>query len=331
MRCFIACCLLFAALAAAGRTEADDTALFADFKLTYNRKYAEGEEAHRFRCFRSNLDLIEARNAKATHERHGVNQFTDLCKEEFAKYYLGARPPANRTQKHIPDLYQPHELVGTSKINWADLGAVTPIKNQGQCGSCWSFSTTGGIEGQWYLAGHPLVGLSEEELVQCSKQNYGCQGGWVDEALEWVISNNGINAEKAYPYTSGGGSTGTCRTVLTKDSVAQIIGHQDLPHSEAQMATWVLANGPLSIALDAESWQTYNGGIMTDCTQGQLDHAVLIVGFDTTHSPPYWVVKNSWGTSWGENGYIRLQYGTNQCSLNQAPSTSKVDKSTKSA
>jgi len=323
MRCFIACCLLLAALVAA-RTVEDDRQLFNDFKGTYNRMYAAGEESHRFQCFRRTLDLIDVRNAKASTERHGVNQFSDLCTDEFAKYYLGARPPTNHTQKHIPDLYKPHELIAASKINWADLGAVTPIKNQGQCGSCWTFSATGNIEGQWFLAEHPLMGLSEEELVQCATGDYGCQGGWPDSAFEWVISNGGINAEGAYPYTSGSGVTGSCNRALTKDSVAQLTSHTDLPHDEAQMARWVQTNGPLSIALNALSWQTYAGGIMSDCTQGQLDHAVLIVGYDTTNSPPYWIVKNSWGTSWGENGYIRLAYGSNQCSLNQSPCSSVV-------
>jgi C1A family cysteine protease len=317
--------LLVAAVGCAVAIDADAAKRqFADYKQTYGRTYTGAEDAHRFACFTENLKLIDERNAKGA-EMNGVNQFTDLCPAEFAKYYLGYKA-SNTTQKASPaPLYQPHELAPMgSSVDWRTKGAVTPVKNQGQCGSCWSFSTTGNVEGQWFLANGNLVSFSEEELVQCSASagNQGCNGGLMDDAFEWIVSNGGIDTEADYPYTSGGGITGTCDNAKLANKVGKLTGHTDLPHNEAQMMTWVSTGGPLSIAVDALSWQTYIGGIKKYCFGRTLDHGVLIVGFDTTNSPPYWIVKNSWGASWGESGYIRLEYGTNQCGLTEAPSTS---------
>jgi C1A family cysteine protease len=179
------------------------------------------------------------------------------------------------------------------------------------------------MEGQNFLKTKKLVALSEEELVQCSNNgNMGCNGGIMDDAFQWVITNGGIDSENDYPYTSGGGNTGSCVTNKQSNDVAKFTSYKDLPNDEDQMAAWVAQNGPLSIAVDASSgWQQYAGGIVSDCDGQQLDHGVLIVGFGTAGSTPYWIVKNSWGTTWGENGYIRLQKGTNQCGLNQMPCT----------
>jgi len=319
--------VVFAALVAvalAGSVE-DDRRLFADFMQTYGRHYLPSEEAHRFMCFRENLQLIEQRNA-AGHgvERHGINQFADLCPKEFAKFYLGLRPN-NQTRKAVPAIFTPAQLVeACSSVDWRTKGVVTPIKNQGQCGSCWSFSATGNMEGQWALSGKGLVSLSEEELVQCSASagNQGCNGGLMDQAFEWVASNGGIDSEGNYPYTSGGGYTGNCINSKLSQKVAAFPSHKDLPNDEDQMAAWACTGGPIAIGVDATSWQTYTGGIMTNCQGTQMDHGVLIVGFDSTNSPPYWTIKNSWGVSWGENGYIRVEMGSDQCGLTQAPSTS---------
>eukprot|EP00999_Lentomonas_sp_LEN2_P002840 NODE_704_length_1247_cov_277.709821_g665_i0.p1 GENE.NODE_704_length_1247_cov_277.709821_g665_i0~~NODE_704_length_1247_cov_277.709821_g665_i0.p1 ORF type:complete len:323 (+),score=92.75 NODE_704_length_1247_cov_277.709821_g665_i0:72-1040(+) len=321
MKCVLVVALL--AIAVSARSVDDDLALFDDFKNTYGRKYAPSEDVHRFNCFRRNLVLIDERNARGA-EQHGVNQFTDLCPEEFAHYYLGFKM-SNSTRpdhKHVPHVAMP---AGPSSVDWRTKGAVTPIKNQGMCGSCWSFSATGNMEGQWFLGGHTLVGLSEEELVQCDHDNcFGCRGGLMDNAFDWVVQNGGIDSESDYPYTSGGGITGTCDNGKLSNHVAKITGHYDIPSNEGQMSDYLAQHGPVSIAVDAMSWQTYTGGIMQNCMGTQLDHGVLAVGYDKSWSTPYWIVKNSWGTSWGENGYIRLQYGTNQCNLDAQPSSSIV-------
>jgi len=309
------------------RSAQDEHRMFADFKTTYGKTYSKVEESHKFHCFSKNLKLIDSHNAKGA-ETHGVNQFTDLCVEEFNKMYLGFKK-SNHTANKFSVPFVPVTKAGDSNaVDWRTKGAVTPVKNQGQCGSCWSFSATGNMEGQWFLAGNQLTSLSEEELCQCSHNgNEGCNGGLMDLAFEWVVSNGGINTEMAYPYTSGDGITGSCNEEEKAVHVAMLTGHTDLPSDETQMGNWVMTGGPLSIAVDASSgWQSYTGGIMRNCFGTQLDHGVLAVGFDDAHSPPYWIVKNSWAASWGENGYIRLEKGTNQCGLNQDPSSSIAQK-----
>lgn len=328
MKAVLVLALLAVVVVSATRTLQDDERLFADFKQTYGRKYMPSDEAHKFACFRENLNLIDQRNvAGKGQEHHGVNQFTDLCPKEFAQYYLGYKRNATRAQ--VPDMFTPEQVVGAcQQVDWRTKGVVTPIKNQGQCGSCWSFSATGNMEGQWALAGNSLASLSEEELVQCSSSagNQGCNGGLMDQAFDWVVQNGGITSESNYPYTSGGGVTGTCKNAKLKQYTAHVSGHKDLPTSESQMAAWMCTGGPLSIGVDAASWQTYSGGILSTCQGTQMDHGVLIVGFNLANSPPYWIVKNSWGTSWGENGYIRVEYGTDQCGINQDPCTSIAGK-----
>jgi len=196
------------------------------------------------------------------------------------------------------------------------------VKNQGQCGSCWSFSTTGNIEGQWAIAGNSLVSLSEQELVSCDTLCSGCNGGLMDDAFDWLVETQGggITLEADYPYVSGGGYVPPCQG--GQSPAAYISGHQDVAHDEGSMAAFVAQSGPLSIAVDATSWQSYGGGVMTDCQATQVDHGVLIVGFDTSASPPFWIIKNSWGPGWGESGYIRIMYGANECLITTVPSSS---------
>jgi cathepsin F/cysteine peptidase B len=317
--------LLLAVVACAlARTLDDDVALYSDFKDTFGRKYSPSEEAHHFKCFRQNMDIIEKFNALG-QEVHGVNKFTDLCAEDFKTYHN--LQMSNRTKNYAP-LFSAAEVqrAEASSIDWRTRGAVTGVKNQGMCGSCWSFSATGNMEGQWKISGKALVGLSEEELVQCSHNgNMGCNGGLMDYAFEWVTQNGGIDSEASYPYTSGSGQTGTCQNSKLTNHVAKFASHVDIAQSEAQMATWIEANGPLAVAVDASSgWQTYSGGIMTTCSGRQLDHGVLAVGFGTSGATNYWIVKNSWGVGWGESGYIRLQKGTNQCGIDSAVSSARV-------
>ena len=193
--------------------------------------------------------------------------------------------------------------------------------------SCWAFSSSGNIEGQWFLAGNNLTSLSEQELVSCDDTNGGCGGGWQDKAFAWLQSerNGSIVTEASYPYKSG--TMGWAPSCTLKESMpvgATISSHADVARNEADMAAWVSANGPLAIVVDVGGggWGAYKSGVLTKCTAGTVDHAVLIVGFAET----YWIIKNSWGTTWGEAGYIRLQRGTNQCNLTFKPTSAHVTK-----
>ena len=187
--------------------------------------------------------------------------------------------------------------------------------------SCWSFSTTGNIEGQWFLAGgHTLTPVSEQELVACDGTNSGCGGGWQDNAFAWLLSahHGDIVTEAAYPYTE----SSKCQWKASMPIGATITSYADVSRNEADMAAWVSKRGPLAIVVDASAWSMYTGGVMSNCGHGQIDHAVLAVGFTDS----YWIVKNSWGPSWGESGYIRLQRGTNQCNLTYRPTSSACKK-----
>merc|ERR1711975_17313 len=200
------------------------------------------------------------------------------------------------------------------------MGAVTPVKNQQQCGSCWAFSSTGSLEGAMFVATGKLISLSEEDLVQCNSiTDHGCQGGLMDNAFNWV-QQNGICSEAAYPYTSGGGTTGSCKKGCSP--VVSITGHTDVPSRDESALQAAVSKQPVSVAIEADksAFQLYSGGILDNSACGtNLDHGVLVVGYGTD-GKDYWKVKNSWGATWGEQGYIRMVRDKNQCGIAQQPS-----------
>jgi len=320
--------LLLALLATAALAKSNYITMFEDFKKAHDRKYSSpAEEAKRLRIFVSNMKKAEKLQALNPLATFGANEFADMSAAEFKIRHNGEKHFKLQQQRRRPvaPMFTEEQVQGTeSSIDWRAKGAVTYVKNQGQCGSCWSFSTTGSIEGQWFLAGNALVALSEQELVSCDTTDDGCNGGLMDNAFAWLVSaqNGNIVTEASYPYVSGGGDVPAC--ALPKTTGATISGHIDLPQSEAQMKTWMSTNGPISIGVDATSWQTYQGGILTNCVSSQVDHGVLAVGFNTANNPPYWIVKNSWGASWGESGFIRIQFGTDQCLITTGPCSSQA-------
>jgi len=305
---------------------ANNDLLFTNFKEQHGKTYPNAaEEALRSKVFAVNMveaARLEKANPQATF---GASKFADLSAAEF-KVYHSLKVQNKSSPAPMFSEEQVRQALATG-VDWRSKGAVTQVKDQKQCGSCWAFSSTGGIEGQWFLAGNKLTSVSEQELVSCDKADSGCQGGLMDSAYKWLLTgrsgkNTGkIVEESAYPYTSGSGSSGTCKSVKGMADGATISAYKDITHSEAQMAAYVSASGPLPIAVDAQSgWQTYKSGIVSSCTGKSLDHGVLAVGYTSD----YWIVKNSWGASWGEAGYIRLAYGSNQCGLNKSPTAPKV-------
>jgi len=276
------------------------------------------EHDKRFGIFKSNMDIAAEHNAGDHGWTMGITQFADMTSFEFEEFL--ERNSANKIQfegeRTTFDASQ-YPTAPDAK-DWVDEGAVTPVKDQGQCGSCWAFSTTGSLESANKLHGDGvLASLSEQMLVDCSGSagNQGCNGGLMDNAFKWIKSN-GICLESAYPYT---GKDGSCEKSRCSPSIKTIQSWTDVK-DEDDLTTAVGNVGPVSIAVDANiKWQLYSGGVMSAsfCPKGSLDHGVLAVGYK---KGSYWKIKNSWNTSWGESGYMRIVYGSNACGLANQPS-----------
>jgi C1A family cysteine protease len=316
------------ALGATAQNPTDaDRKEFADWMKQYGKTYdSNGEEENRLQTYLENRAVAAKLSEENPLAEFGANAFSDLSEKEFAVYHNSANFYAMSNKTLVPQWpdYSDEEVTEAlaSSIDWVSKGAVTPVKNQGQCGSCWAFSATGNIEGQWKLAGHPLTSVSEQQLVDCDHNgDEGCQGGLPENAFKYVKAH-GLETEQQYSYTGRGGS---CRA--SGKGAVSISGQTSVSHNEGQMLTFLQQKGPIAIGVDASKFQTYRGGVLTGCQAGQLDHGVLIVGYGTSGGQTYWKIKNSWGKSWGESGYIRVAYGKSSCGLNQDP-TSSVVKST---
>ena len=280
------------------------------------------ESLSTLQAFADNCDTIETHNAGNETYAMGHNQFSGLTATQFKSLYLNNNFEAfdAAREKNYDMTLTEGPVKAFAKIDWVAKGAVTPVKDQAQCGSCWAFSTVAGMEGQLFVAEGKLLSMSEQDLVSCDKNgDQGCNGGLMDNAFTWIQSN-GICSESAYPYTSGTGNSGTCKK--TCKSVATCTGHKDVPKGSESGLYTALKKAPVSIAVDAGKFQLYKSGIL-DPAAGcgkQLDHGVTLVGYGTDGAKDYWSVKNSWGASWGEKGYIRLVYGKDECGLADAAS-----------
>jgi len=267
-----------------------------------------------------------------------MNLFGDMSKEEFKNKMLSKKPMNDFINPNWPvaPLYSKEEVASIpTSFDWRTKGAVTHVKNQGQCGSCWSFSTTGNVEGQHFLAGNKLVTISEQNLVDCDHQcmiydgqqacDAGCDGGLMPNAFEYIIKNKGIDSEDSYPYE---GFDSTCR-YKKSNSVATVKNWTMVSSDEGQMATYLYNHGPISIAADAQEWQFYVGGVFYIPCGTSLDHGILIVGYGVEtdifdQTMPYWIVKNSWSSDWGDSGYIYIERGVGECGVNLFPCSSIV-------
>ncbi|XP_063716589.1 procathepsin L-like [Symsagittifera roscoffensis] len=284
--------------------------LFDAWKVKFEKKYDSGvEEVTRFGIWKDNMEKVMLHNLKynlgLTTFTLEMNLFADLTSEEFAAQRLGMRQIV-KTQPGFDS--ESGVLSNPTSKDWRDDGWVTGVKDQGQCGSCWSFSTTGSMEGQHKNASGTLVSLSEQQLVDCDTYDYGCNGGLMSNAVLWLSQNQGSISEDDYPYV---GYQQSCKA-SGMTHVAQVSSYFDITSgSESRLEDSIASVGPCSIAIDAShfSFQLYSGGVYFEpsCSSYRLDHGVLAVGYNNEDADQkYWIVKNSWGTSWGEQGYIKM-------------------------
>uniref|UniRef100_A0A8C9Y5M4 Cathepsin F n=1 Tax=Sander lucioperca TaxID=283035 RepID=A0A8C9Y5M4_SANLU len=280
---------------------------------------------HRLRIFHQNLKTAEKlQSLDQGSAEYGVTKFSDLTEEEFRSAYLN--PLLSQWTLHRPmKPASPARGPAPASWDWRDHGAVSSVKNQGMCGSCWAFSVTGNIEGQWFLKNGTLLSLSEQELVDCDGLDQACKGGLPSNAYEAIEKLGGLETETDYSYT---GKKQRC-DFTTMKVAAYINSSVELSKDEKEIAAWLAENGPISVALNAFAMQFYRKGVSHPlkifCNSWMIDHAVLLVGFGERQSIPFWAIKNSWGEDYGEQGYYYLYRGSNACGINKMCSSAVVN------
>jgi cysteine peptidase B len=296
----------------------DPLSQFVAFQHKYGKSYRTQEEFNmRFNVFKNNLAIAAKQNAQSKNATYGVTKFSDMTPDEFKNIILMKKPINKNLPGKVWNFDGRMQTRQASSFDWRDKGAVTPVYNQGQCGSCWAFSVTENIESQWFLAGNTLESLAMQQIVSCDTSDDGCGGGDPPTAYQYVISAGGLEYYSDYPYT---GEDGTCQ--FNKADVDAVLSNwQYVTQSEDEnaMQSFLVSNGPLSVCVDAESWQNYNSGIITaeDNCGTSLDHCVMITGYGSQESMTFWWVRNSWGTDWGEEGYLQVQMGSDVCGIAQ--------------
>ncbi|KAF7142731.1 hypothetical protein RHSIM_Rhsim05G0087200 [Rhododendron simsii] len=298
-------------------THLELASLYENWLVGHGKTYnAAGEKERRFEIFKDNLRFIEEHNSVNRSYKVGLNRFADLTNEEYRSMFLSGTmktvklnrmPGRNNSNRYVVRVGE----TLPKRVDWRERGAVNSVKDQGQCGSCWAFSTIAAVEGINQIVTGNLVSLSEQELVDCDRSwNKGCNGGNVDYGFRFIINNGGIDTEKDYPYR---GVDGTCDQNRRNRRVVSIDGYEDVPANDENSLRKAVANQPVSVAIESSGrdFQLYESGVFTGSCGTSLDHAVVVVGYGSENGIDYWIVRNSWGPNWGEKGYIRMQRNIN--------------------
>jgi len=308
----------------------DTLSSFEEYAVRYNKSYQDkGEFMYRFGVWKSNLlksTKLNEDSRKKGGAYFGITQFSDLTLDEFREKYL-MKMPTIPQDKLPPNNLEPNSSIKVTSgvpasFDWRNEGPyVTGVYNQGSCGSCWAFSATENHESRWAIQHRTSVrSLSVQQIIDCDyPSRYGCNGGWPYQAWEYIEAQGGQDSWSCYPYV---GQYEGCRWNAGCNAATIVSWSWIYPGHEYDMLLWTYGNGPISICVDAEPWLHYNGGVFrADECATQTDHCVLITGWDVSYNPPYWTVRNSWGTGWGYDGYIPLQYGANTCGLAEYPAS----------
>ena len=295
---------------------------FQRFIKKYHKKYSSVNEfLARYEVFKRNtLTTFQENNSYKT----GITKFSDLTFQEFSKIYLNLNYDAMAVANFNPYIVKVSNAAPDA-FDWRDKGYVSPVKDQGSCGSCWAFSTVANLEGQYYKGKGKMVTLSEQMLVDCDTYDSACNGGLMENTFTWLKENGGIMTDADYPYV---GYKQSCKSDPSKYVDMTITGYKKLgsssstwdPVDEDEIKEFLYETGPLAVALNANPLQTYTGGILdktsSQCPISGMNHAVTMVGYGSESGKDYWIIKNSWGKSWGEDGYFRIRRGTGCCGIN---------------
>jgi len=319
MKAIVVLAILALVGVAYGYSDSEYKVAFTSWMKEHNRMYSSEEFVNRFEIFKKNMDFVRDWNSMNTTTIVGLNVFADISNEEYRNVYLGTHIDGTALIANAEHFIPSTEPLAVM-VDWRTKGIVTPIKDQGQCGSCWSFSATGSIEGAYALAKGMLHSVSEQNLMDCSTAygNQGCNGGLMNSAFQYVIANKGIDTEQSYPYLT---KQGTCH-FTTANIGATITNYKNVAAGNEAALIAAINQQPVSVAIDASqnSFQLYKTGVYYEpkCSSTRLDHGVLAIGYgtDDTTGTDYYIVKNSWGTSWGTAGFIQMSRNkANNCGI----------------
>lgn len=288
---------------------------FFEHMTKFQLSFKSGEEfVHRLQVFSDNYDMIQQHNSENHTYTLGLNQFSHLTLSEFHDFvHLGGTRPPNLRRGGENKLHTAPADMSTvpASVDHVAAGAVTAIKNQGSCGSCWAFSAVSALESARFYKHNGLITYAEQQVVSCDTVDGGCNGGWMDDAFTFVQKNGGLTTPDQYPYTSGTtGATGSCKTAgITNDASVKPVGFTDVQAGSVDALMSAVAQQPVSIAIQANqlAFQSYSGGVLTGKCGQRLDHGVVAVGYGTLNGVDYWKVRNSWGPSWGMDGYVLIE------------------------